>query len=206
MKRQIARQPCSLTSHTTATEQTTTQAITQCESRRSDGSPSCLGGSAHGWVVVNTRITPVLTTVRRLWVAHTPQPRALHRYVVSPRQNCLKHGSGASVGRSRVSAFSQHVKQCRACDAGHATSENKTTLETHCEATEYFPPVHQCRSVDDYRMHTCGPRGTCVDAVNSYSCDCDPGCQEKDIDGDTACENIDDRGDCSVFRAEPRCV
>ena len=33
-------------------------------------------------------------------------------------------------------------------------------------------------------MHTCGPRGTCVDGVNSHSCDCDPGFQWKDIDGD----------------------
>ena len=53
------------------------QAITQCTSPRSDGSPSCLGGSSHGWV------PPVLTTVRRLWVAHAR--RALRRHQMSPR-------------------------------------------------------------------------------------------------------------------------
>ena len=37
---------------------------------RSDGSPSCLGGSSHGWVLVKTHITPVPTLVERLWVAH----------------------------------------------------------------------------------------------------------------------------------------
>ena len=37
---------------------------------RSDGSPSCLGGSSHGWVPVNTHSTPVPTSVGRLWVAH----------------------------------------------------------------------------------------------------------------------------------------
>ena len=31
--------------------------------------PSCLGGGPHGWVPVNTHSTPVLTSVRRLWVA-----------------------------------------------------------------------------------------------------------------------------------------
>ena len=35
-------------------------------------------------------------------------------------------------------------------------------------------------NVDDYRMHTCGPRGTSVDGVNS-SCGCDPGLQQKEI-------------------------
>ena len=37
---------------------------------RSDGSPSCLGGSSHGWVPVKTHSTPVPTSVGRLWVAH----------------------------------------------------------------------------------------------------------------------------------------
>ena len=37
---------------------------------RSDGSPSCLGGSSHGWVPVKTHSTPVPTSVVRLWVAH----------------------------------------------------------------------------------------------------------------------------------------
>ena len=37
---------------------------------RSDGSPSCLGGSSHGWVPVRTHSTPVPASVGRLWVAH----------------------------------------------------------------------------------------------------------------------------------------
>ena len=35
-----------------------------------DGSPSCLGGSSHGWVPVKTHSTTVPTSVGRLWVAH----------------------------------------------------------------------------------------------------------------------------------------
>ena len=44
--------------------------------------PSCLGGGPHGWVPVDTHSTPVLTSVRRLWVAcvvqepNTPQEHA----------------------------------------------------------------------------------------------------------------------------------
>ena len=37
---------------------------------RSDGSPSCLDGSSHGWVPVENHSTPVPTSVVRLWVAH----------------------------------------------------------------------------------------------------------------------------------------
>ena len=36
-----------------------TQATMHCTSWRSDGSPSCLGGSSHRWVPVNTHSTPV---------------------------------------------------------------------------------------------------------------------------------------------------
>ena len=47
---------------------------------RSDGSPSCLGGSSHGWVPVKTHSTPVPTSVGRLWVAqdtpiHNNEPK-----------------------------------------------------------------------------------------------------------------------------------
>ena len=33
-------------------------------------SPPCLGEGPHGWVPVDTHSTPVLTSVRRLWVAN----------------------------------------------------------------------------------------------------------------------------------------
>ena len=42
---------------------------------RSDVPPPCLGGASHGWVPVNTHGTPVLTSVRRPWVAQ-PRPHA----------------------------------------------------------------------------------------------------------------------------------
>ena len=58
---------------------------------------------------------------------------------------------------------------------------NETTFETHCEATGHFPPVRQYRNVDDSHAHRCGPHGTCVDAINSDSCYCDPGFQETKI-------------------------
>ena len=59
---------------------------------------------------------------------------------------------------------------------------NETTFETNCEATWHFPPVRQYRNVDDCRVHTCGPHGTCVDGVTSDSCCCDPGFQETEVD------------------------
>ena len=90
-------------------------------------------------------------------------------------------------------------------DAGYATTEHQTMFETHCEASENSP-VHPCRNVDVCRMHTCGPRGTCVDDVHSHGCDCDFGFKEKDIDGDKACEDLDDCGDRSIVCAKMRRV
>ena len=104
--------------------------------------------------------------------------------------------------RSRTRALSQRV----ACGAGYATSETRPRLK-HTAKPMRISPVHKCRNVDDCRMHTCGPRGTCVDGVNSYSCDHDPGFQQTDIDGDKLCENIADCGACSIVQAmETRCV
>ena len=69
-----------LTSHMTSTEEdndTCTRNHTQSTSWHFDGSPSCLGGSSHGWVPVNTHSTPVPTSEGRLWVAqqHYPTPQ-----------------------------------------------------------------------------------------------------------------------------------
>ena len=162
--------------HSPLTRQPQAQAITQCTSWRSDGSPSCLGGSPHGWVTVNTHSTPVPGTPGRLWVAHSPE--ALHNQAMSPRPIFFQHGSGATVGPGRE------------CSAGvllvvqvMRRTETRPRLK-HTAKPKKVSSVHHCRHVDDCRMHTCGPRGTWVGGVNSYSCDCDPGFQETDIDGD----------------------
>ena len=54
-------------SHNNSNHRTSKHAST---SWRSDGPPSCLGGSSHGWVLVETHSTPVPISVERLWVAH----------------------------------------------------------------------------------------------------------------------------------------
>ena len=58
----------SITSHTTTTTLHNTNT-----SQRSDGSPPSMNGSLHGWVPVDSHSAPVLTAVRRQWVAHSPQ-------------------------------------------------------------------------------------------------------------------------------------
>ena len=89
---------------------------------------------------------------------------------------------------------------------------NETMFETHCEATGHFLPVHQCRNVDDCRVHTCGPHGTCVDGVNSYSCYCDPGFQKTKVDRvkldfihTTNAQNLSCRLKASEFAALTTC-
>ena len=51
----------------------------------------------------------------------------------------------------------------------------------HAAKPMKISPVHQCGNVDDCRMHTCGPRGTCVDGVSLHSGDNDPGFPETEI-------------------------
>ena len=55
-------------------------------------SPPCLGEGPHGWVPVDTHSTPVLTSVRRLWVAYVLyEPN-------EPQEHAQPaHGSGARV-------------------------------------------------------------------------------------------------------------
>ena len=61
---------------------------------RSDVPPPCLGGAPHGWVPVNTHGTPVLTSVRRPWVAQ-PRSRAhasdTRRETRSANSKCADH-------------------------------------------------------------------------------------------------------------------
>ena len=56
---------------------------------RSDDPPSCLGGSSHWWVPVNTHNTPVPGTPGRLWVAQQHYPYQQFNYMVTERQCCL---------------------------------------------------------------------------------------------------------------------
>ena len=46
-----------------------------------------------------------------------------------------------------------------------------------CDALGENPIIGLCVSADDCVVgdHSCGPHGTCVDGVNSYSCSCKPG-------------------------------
>ena len=123
------------------------------------------------------------------WLNSTISPQFIH------------HGGGAAVLVAVEQGRSASV--CNSvCACGFATSECKPTFETHCEATENSP-VHQCRNVDDCRMHTCGPHGTCVDGVSSYSGEYDLGFRETDIDGDKLCECLDDCGACSLGSCKP---
>ena len=47
-------------------------------------SPPCLGEGPHGWVPVDTHSTPVLTSVRRLWVAYVLYEPNVHRNTRNP--------------------------------------------------------------------------------------------------------------------------
>ena len=80
---------------------TQAQAITHGTGWRSDGPPSCLGGSLGP--SQHTHSAPILTTV----VGGSTQPRALHGHVMSPRQNCL------IMVAERVSAHGENVQPAR---------------------------------------------------------------------------------------------
>ena len=55
--------------------------------------PSCLGGGPHGWVPVDTHSTPVLTSVRRLWVAYVVQePNEPQEHAQPVHESCKMLG------------------------------------------------------------------------------------------------------------------
>ena len=71
---------------------------------RSDGSPSCLGGSSHGWVLVTIHSTPVHTSMGRLWVAH----RHRNTTTMSQKRNTM---TTRRLGRKLQAEASLHRKE-----------------------------------------------------------------------------------------------
>ena len=133
----------------------------QCSSRAAARGLALCPRYHPAWVSVGSLVGPGKGHPRhtgarsagRPWVTHeirqhstqrrnTPNMVATAQYTV---QEHPKHGSGAT------SIQGKSVECC------------KTVHEDH---------DHQCRNVDDFRVHTCGTRGTCVDSVQcerSYS-------------------------------------
>ena len=60
------------------------------------------------------------------------------------------------------------------CEAGYTAGgepDAPDTIKVECLPTGEFssPPVDmQCRNVNDCERHTCGPKGTCVAALQNY--------------------------------------
>ena len=103
---------------------------------RSDGSPSCLGGSSHGWVPVNTHSIPVPTSVGRLWVACS---LALQHTTMSPR----KRNTTTTWQRSECYAISRCAEQCGAMECADVPdvvrSDDLSNVASRAEA------LRQCK-------------------------------------------------------------
>ena len=66
---------------------------------------SCLDGEPHGWVPVDTHSTPVLTSVRRLWVAYVVQEPSTPQEHAQPAQ--MSKRTQEESGEERVTAKSR---------------------------------------------------------------------------------------------------
>ena len=87
---------------------------------------SCLDGGPHGWVPVDTHSTPVLTSVRRLWVAYVVyEPNTQQEHAQ------LAHGSGARV--------QDH-------DPGTSQPETQTPRQSAAQQSSKPPPVFRTPS------------------------------------------------------------
>ena len=112
-----------------------TQATKHRTSWRSDGSPSCLGGSSHRWVPVNTHSTPV--PLRREAAHNTRQ-----RETMSPDLYPLRPVYAIAGKHNRIMVAEQKIR---------------TAWSNDCEPVR-ISPVHQCRKVDDCCVYTCGAK------------------------------------------------
>ena len=100
-------------------------------------SSSCLDGEPHGWVPVDTHSTPVLTSVRRLWVAYVLyEPN-------EPQEHAQPaHGSGARV-QDHDPGASQPVQHSGTIDTGHGCCRTDT------ETVSRTAPPESASSEDD---------------------------------------------------------
>jgi CUB/sushi domain-containing protein len=67
-------------------------------------------------------------------------------------------------------------------------------FEVSCQANGQYSAVATCKNIDDCVGHTCGPHGTCVDGLASFSCQCEPGFEQTMRRGEPFCGNVDDCG------------
>lgn len=89
------------------------------------------------------------------------------------------------------------------CEAGYAVMRGigssatsaRTAFDIECLASGAFAPAPACANIDDCVGHSCGPRGTCVDGVQDYTCRCEAGFETRVLDnGEKWCGNVDDCG------------
>jgi hypothetical protein len=82
------------------------------------------------------------------------------------------------------------------CDDGYATKaeEGSPSWTLQCQFNGRFSGMQPCVNINDCVGHTCGPHGTCVDKLNNYTCDCDPGFEIRFVNDEYICGNIDDCG------------
>ena len=132
--RGVIRISCLKYPQTTSTEHEPKQQYT-ARAGGSDGSPSCLGGSSHRWVPVNTHRTPV--PLRREAAHNTRQ-----RQTMSPDLYPLRPVYAIAGKHNRIMVAEQKIR---------------TAWSNDCEPSENFP-VHQCRKVDDCCVYTCGAK------------------------------------------------
>jgi len=122
-------------------------------------------------------------------------------------ESCVPVDCGASPNVSHASTSTNKAtfgaSASYNCEAGYSTDKTAApaaaTFTVTCEADADFsevPDLGKCVNVDDCADHTCGPRGTCIDKLEDYTCACDAGF-EMTTDMTTeekTCGNINDCG------------
>jgi len=152
-----------------------------------------LFGHAHGVssFVMSCEANGTLSGLKRCQRVTCGPPPALDNAVVTQVSSALFNDT---VSYSCSPGF---ATQATLMEAPVIISERLvTTFSLQCLANGMFSPPVRCVNIDDCYGHSCGPHGTCVDGIQSYSCDCQPGYSEN-VDaktGEKICGNIDDCG------------
>merc|ERR1740138_501657 len=99
------------------------------------------------------------------------------------------------LGEAKYKCADGYAMESLLTDATHVSPEGAVSeFSLSCLASGFLTAPPACKNIDDCHGHSCGAHGTCVDLINDYTCDCQPGFEinTNEKTGEKTCGNVDD--------------
>jgi len=104
-------------------------------------------------------------------------------------------GAITFTGEAKYKCADGYAMESLLTDATHVSPEGAVSeFSLSCLASGFLTAPPACKNIDDCHGHSCGAHGTCVDLINDYTCDCQPGFEinTNEKTGEKTCGNVDD--------------